>query len=76
MCEFMPIGPGRYRAETAEMSSKLSGFIMPQQRAHGAAVELEDAEGVTAAQQLERLGVVQRQVEQLEVDALVGFAPS
>ncbi|CAM5422752.1 hypothetical protein SFUMM280S_11526 [Streptomyces fumanus] len=28
MCEFMPIGPGRYRAETAEMSSKLSGFIM------------------------------------------------
>ena len=42
------------------MSSKLSGCIEPQQRAHRAAVELEHAERVAARQQLVGRRVVER----------------
>ncbi len=47
------------------------GLHQPEQRAHGAAVELEDAEGVAALEQFEGLRVVERQGEQVEVDPLV-----
>ena len=55
-----PSGPGRYSAMTAEMSSKLSGRIWRSSDRMRAAVELEHAQGVAAAEQLVGRRVVER----------------
>lgn len=49
------------------------GLHQPQQRAHGPAVELEDAERVAALEQFEGRGVVEREAQEVDVDPLVGL---
>ncbi|MDF9803148.1 hypothetical protein M2436_001695 [Streptomyces sp. HB372] len=69
----MPIGPRPVEGRDGGDVLEVVGLHLAQQGAHRPAVELEDAERVAAAEQFVRLGVVQREGEHLQVDALVGL---
>ena len=63
------IGPGRYRATRAPMSSKQVGGQGAHEGAHGTALQLEDPDGVAPAQHLEGLVVVEGDVVDVEPGA-------
>ncbi len=70
------MGVGRHRPRPVQRENggdvlELRRGHQPQQAAHGAAVELEDAEGVPAGHQLEGRGVRQWELLQVDVDAAV-----
>jgi len=67
----MPLrnGPGRYSALRAIRSSSRCGFDLRRIVAHAAALELEDAVGLSLLEDLIRLGIVERDVVDVEIDA-------
>jgi hypothetical protein len=67
------MGPGRNSATTAGHVLELLRLQAAQQVAHAARFQLEDADRLRAAEQVERRAVVQREVRHVDRDAVVAL---
>ena len=69
LCQFWAIGPGRYKRDERGDVFELRRVQAAQQRADRPTFELEHADGVAPAQQIEGLGIVERDVVDVGTDA-------